>query len=46
MAHFFILLHISTVWTFLIPLDLTELHYNEYNLIIPTILLHSDYPVV
>lgn len=28
MAHFFILLHISTIWTFLMPFDLRELHYN------------------
>jgi hypothetical protein len=38
MANFFILLHISTIWTFLITLDLTELHYIEHNFITHTIL--------
>jgi hypothetical protein len=46
MAQFFVLLHMSTIWAFLIPLDLTELRYNEYNFIMPTILLHSDFLVL
>jgi len=45
-AHFFVLLHISTIWKFLIPLDLRALHYKEYNFIMPAILLHSDFPMV
>jgi hypothetical protein len=46
MAHFFIPLCISTIWTFLMPINLTELHSNEYSFIVPTILLHSEFSVV